>query len=88
MRRAFYGMRRADGDWFAPNPGGESRVPLFRYATRAVPRIHIIVRNGRATLRGVVAGGRDSDLAYVAARGVPGLFEVKNELRVESEAAR
>jgi len=62
--------------------------PLFRYATRAVPPIHIIVRNGRATLKGVVASRNDSDLAYTAARGVPGLFEVTNELRVESEAAR
>src|SRR5262245_53222094 len=29
--------------------------PLFRYALRAVPPIHIIVRNGRATLKGFVA---------------------------------
>ena len=62
--------------------------PLFRYATRAVPPIHIIVRNGRATLKGVVASKNDSDLAYTAARAVPGLFEVTNELRVENETAR
>jgi hyperosmotically inducible periplasmic protein len=62
--------------------------PLFRYATRAIPPIHIIVRNGRATLKGVVASRNDSDLAYAAARGVPGLFEVTNELRVEGETAR
>ena len=62
--------------------------PLFRYATRAVPPIHIVVRNGRATLKGVVATKNDSDLAYMAARGVPGLFEVTNELRVEGETAR
>jgi hyperosmotically inducible protein len=62
--------------------------PLFRYATRAVPPIHIIVKNGRATLKGVVATKADSNRAYLAASGVPGLFEVTNELRVESEAAR
>ena len=62
--------------------------PLFRYATRAVPPIHIIVKNGRATLKGVVASRNDSDLAYMAASGVPGLFEVTNELRVEGETAR
>jgi hyperosmotically inducible protein len=62
--------------------------PLFRYATRAVPPIYIIVRNGRATLKGVVATRADSDLAYAAARGVPGLFDVTNELRVEQGAAR
>ena len=62
--------------------------PLFRYATRAVPPIHIIVKNGRATLKGVVATQSDSDLAYTAARRVPGLFEVTNQLRVEGQTAR
>lgn len=57
--------------------------PLFRYATQAVPPIHIIVKNGRATLKGVVATEGDKRLAYIKARSVPGLFEVKNELRVE-----
>ncbi|MFY9554938.1 MAG: BON domain-containing protein [Blastocatellia bacterium] len=61
--------------------------PLFRYATQAVPPIHIIIKNGRATLKGVVATSQDKQLAYIKARGVPGLFEVKNELRVESEGA-
>lgn len=59
--------------------------PLFRYATQTVPPIHIIVRNGRATLKGIVANKGDANLAYIRARGVPGLFEVKNELKAESE---
>ena len=59
--------------------------PLFRYAVQAVPPIHIIVRNGRATLKGIVANKGDANLAYIKARGVPGLFEVKNELKLESE---
>ena len=62
--------------------------PLFRYATRAVPPIHIIVRNGRAVLKGVVATENERSLAHMAARGVPGLFEVTNELRAESSMAR
>ena len=62
--------------------------PLFRYATRAVPPIHIIVRNGRATLKGVVASQSDSQLAYTRARSVPGVFEVRNELRVENSDER
>ena len=62
--------------------------PLFRYAVRAVPPIHIIVKNGRATLKGVVATEQESQLAYTAARGVPGAFEVTNELRVESQQPR
>lgn len=59
--------------------------PLFRYATQSVPPIHIIVANGRATLKGVVATKGDARLAYIRARGVSGLFEVKNELQIESE---
>ena len=62
--------------------------PLFRYATRAVPPIHIIVKNGRAVLKGVVATESERSLAYAAARGVPGLFEVTDELRAESVVAR
>jgi len=60
--------------------------PLFQYATRAVPPIHIIVKNGRVTLKGVVSREMDKQLAYTAARGVPGVFEVKNELMVEQSA--
>lgn len=62
--------------------------PLFRYATQAVPSIHIIVKNGRATLKGIAATKGDAPLAYIRARGVPGLFEVKNELQIESEMPR
>ena len=59
--------------------------PLFRYAIQAIPSIHIIVKNGRATLKGIVANKGDAQLAYMRARGVPGLFDVKNELQIESE---
>lgn len=61
--------------------------PLFRYGVQAVPPIHIIVKGGRATLKGVVATKGDSNLAYIAARGVSGVFEVTNELQVESGPA-
>ena len=57
--------------------------PLFRYATWSSPPIHVIVNNGRVTLKGVVANQSDSDLAYMAARQVPGSFDVKNELQIE-----
>ena len=58
--------------------------PLFRYATRAMPPIHILVENGRATLRGAVASQFESQIAYTAARQVPGIFEVRNELKIDN----
>jgi hyperosmotically inducible protein len=60
--------------------------PLFRYATQAVPPIHIIVKKGRVTLKGVVDSKMDAQLAYMRARGVPGSFEVKNELLITGGA--
>jgi hyperosmotically inducible protein len=59
--------------------------PLFKYATRAVPPIHIIVKGGRVTLKGVVASKSDSTLARTYANGVSGVFEVRNELQVEQD---
>jgi hyperosmotically inducible protein len=60
-----------------------SNSPLFRYGQQPVPSIHIIINRGRLTLKGVVASKGDSDIANIKANGVSGLFEVRNELRVE-----
>ena len=57
---------------------------LYRYAMGANPSIHLIVRNGNVTLEGVVSNRMDSQLAYMAANRVPGVFSVTNNLRVES----
>jgi len=57
---------------------------LYRYAMGTNPSIHIIVRNGNVTLEGVVSSRMDSQLAYMAANQVPGVFSVTNNLRVES----
>jgi hyperosmotically inducible protein len=56
---------------------------LYRYAQGANPSIHIVVDRGHVTLEGVVANKMDSQLAYMAASGVPGVFSVTNHLRVE-----
>ena len=56
---------------------------LYRYAMGANPSIHIIVNRGHVTLEGVVSNKMDSQLAYMAANGVPGVFSVTNNLRVE-----
>jgi hyperosmotically inducible protein len=59
---------------------------LYRYAMGANPSLHIVVKNGHVTLEGVVSSQMDSQLAYMAARGVPGVFSVTNNLRVGSRS--
>jgi hyperosmotically inducible protein len=56
-----------------------------RYGFRAVPSIHIIVENGHVTLEGVVANEMDKNLCALRANGVPNVFSVTNDLRVESQ---
>lgn len=58
---------------------------LNRYALRAVPPIHIIVRNGNVTLEGVVATEADKNIANIQANSVRGVFSVTNNLRVDKE---
>lgn len=55
---------------------------LYRYAMGVNPSIHIIVDNGRVTLKGVVANQGDKNIAYIRANGVPGAFSVTNDLVV------
>ena len=56
---------------------------LDRLAYQAVPPIHIIVKQGHVTLEGVVPTRADAIRAYMAARGVPNVFSVTNNLRTE-----
>ena len=60
-----------------------SRPQLEQYQMRAVPPIHIIVKNGAITLEGVVSTEADKDVAGITAKTVPGAFGVTNNLRVE-----
>lgn len=55
---------------------------LYRYAMGTNPSVHIVVKNGHVTLEGVVGSQMDSQLAYMAARGVSGVFSVTNNLQV------
>ncbi len=57
--------------------------PLQRYALDPIKPIRIIVNNGHVTLEGVVDSEGDKNAAGIRARGVPGLFSVTNNLRVE-----
>jgi hyperosmotically inducible protein len=56
---------------------------LSRYFWEAAPSIHIIVRNQRVTLAGFVITEMDKNMAGIAAKTVPGVFEVTNNLRVQ-----
>lgn len=56
---------------------------LDRYAMRAVPTIHIIVKNGHVSLEGAVATEGDKNLANIKASGVAGVFSVTNNLQVD-----
>jgi hyperosmotically inducible protein len=58
---------------------------LSEYQIRAVPPIHIIVKNGNVTLEGVVARAMDKQIAGVQANGVSGVFSVTNNLVVEED---
>lgn len=59
------------------------QTALNRYALRAVPPIHIIVKNGNVTLEGAVASEGDKNIAGIQANAVPGVFSVTNHLRIE-----
>src|SRR6266478_655169 len=59
---------------------------LYRYAMGANPSIHIIVKNGKLTLEGVVSNQMDSRLANMAAGSVSGVFSVTNNLRIGSKS--
>lgn len=56
---------------------------IDRLSLQAVPPIHIIVKNGNVTLEGVAPNKGDATRAFIAANSVPGVFSVKNNLRIE-----
>src|SRR5215204_1237063 len=71
-------------------PGGEFGVLQELRDERRFPgmqpvgpyAIHIIVKNGRTMLLGIVDSAADSQIAEVRAREVTGVFEVENSLTV------
>jgi osmotically-inducible protein OsmY len=75
------------------SPGGEMGARYELYQSRRFPGtqpfgtypIHIIVKNGRTTLMGVVDSEMDRRMAEIRAREVSGVFSVKNELVVDSD---
>jgi hyperosmotically inducible protein len=55
---------------------------LDRYGFQSQPPIHIIVKQGRVTLEGVVDSESDKTVAGLKAREINGVFEVKNNLSI------
>ena len=58
---------------------------LQKYAIDPAAPIRIIVRNGHATLTGVVNNQMDKDVALMQARSVPGVFSVDDKLLVAGQ---
>jgi hyperosmotically inducible protein len=56
--------------------------PLQRYGVGSNRPVRIIVKNGHATLEGVVDSKSDKDLVNIRANGVPGVFSVTNHLTI------
>ena len=65
-----------------------SKPGLDQYSMRAVPTIHIIVKNGHVTLVGAVAREMDKQQAGIAANSVSGVFSVTNNLTVDTNNAK
>ena len=61
---------------------GNSR--FIRFAGRSIAPIHIIVKNGHATLEGAVARQSDKIWAGILANQVSGVFSVTNNLALDS----
>jgi hyperosmotically inducible periplasmic protein len=58
------------------------RPDFEKYAIQATPPIRIIVKNGTITLQGVVNDSIDRTKAELAAKTIPGIFKVSDELRI------
>ncbi len=54
------------------------------YSIQAEPPIHIIVKNGNVDLQGVVANQGDKTIIEHDVKNLPGVFNVTNDLQVES----
>ncbi|MEQ1885951.1 MAG: BON domain-containing protein [Bryobacteraceae bacterium] len=78
---------------YDPNRGGPvffARGAIMQGVSQDPPvgyhPIHIIVRNGKVKLTGVVATAADKALAGVVTNALPNIFEVENDLAIAEEA--
>lgn len=61
---------------------------VYRYLQGVNPPVRLVVNRGRIALEGYVDNRSDSNLIYMAARGVSGAFNVENHLIVRNERVR
>ena len=93
--KSIEGVERVDNqiEVLPPSPSDDRlRIALFRaiygfpalqrYALPVIKPIRILVKNGHVTLEGVVDSVADKNIAGIQANTVPGIFEVKNNLRI------
>jgi len=73
-----YNLYRSIANW-----GG-----LSRYLWTVNPSVRLIVDRGHVTLEGYVANKGDYNAMNVVARGVSGVFSVRNNLIVDNDRAR
>lgn len=67
-----------------PNPNlARMGGGITNYPPQGFHAIHIIVRNGRVILYGVVVSESDAAIAGMQANSVPGVFSVDNDITVE-----
>ena len=64
-----------------------NRGPSQYFGSRK-PDVRFIVENGRVTLEGYVTSKSHSDLIYMLANGIPGVFSVQNNLIVGRDSNR
>ena len=62
-----------------------SQTGFVRYTQRAVPPVHIVVKNGSVRLEGAVATRLEYAQLEAAAKGVTGVLAVTNKVRVDAE---
>ena len=76
----------------ALGPGGPSVALMAGGITNDPPMgfhaIHIIVKNGKVALYGVVNNDSDKAIAGMQANATPGVFSVDNDLIVQGEASK
>lgn len=81
-RPRFSGWGRGFRGWSTFGQARWTTGPFFGLEPVGDYAIHILVKNGKVTLAGVVDSAQDRDVAGIKAKGVFGAFSVTNDLLV------